>query len=135
LLGQIESYGNGTGAVVADMEAGLGTLTRMAEGSLDRVLLVVNPSVKSIEVAQRARQIIAERNIGAPIVVVANRLRDDADLARITEALDGLDSIAIPEDPAITTADIQARSPVDEAPDSPAVATIDELARSWSMRT
>lgn len=117
------------------MEAGLGTLTRMAEGSLDRVLLVVNPSVKSIEVAQRARQIIAERNIGASIVVVANRLRDDADLARITEALDGLDSIAIPEDLAITTADIQARSPVDEAPDSPAVATIDELARSWSMRT
>lgn len=113
------------------MEAGLGTLTRMAKDSLDRVLLVTNPSVKSLEVAQRARQIIVERNIGASMVVVANRLRDEADLAQITGALDGVDCIAIPEDPAIATADMLALSPVDAAPDSPAVKAIDALARSW----
>jgi CO dehydrogenase nickel-insertion accessory protein CooC1 len=117
------------------MEAGLGTLTRMAEGSLDRVLLVANPSVKSIEVARRARQIIVDRNIGASIVVVANRLRDEADLVQITGALDGVDHIAIPEDPAIATADRRALSPVDEAPHSPAVEAIAALARSWTHGT
>ncbi len=117
------------------MEAGLGTLTRMAEGSLDRVLLVANPSVKSIEVAQRARQIILDRKIGASMVVVANRLRDEADLAQITGALDGVEHIAILEDPAIATADIRALSPVDEAPDSLAIQVIDGLARSWTQGT
>lgn len=114
------------------MEAGLGTLTRMSEGSLDRILLVTNPSVKSIEVARRARQIADERNIGAALLVVANRLRDDTDLAQIVDALDGVDHIAIPEDPAVSAADMRARSPVDEAPDSPAVTAIASLARSWS---
>ena len=117
------------------MEAGLGTLTRMDEDSLDRVLLVANPSVKSIEVAQRARQIIADRKIGASIVVVANRLRHESDLAQITAALGGLDTVAIPEDPAIATADIRALSPVDEAPHSPAVEAIESLARSWTHST
>lgn len=114
------------------MEAGLGTIIRMREGSLDLVLLVVNPSAKSIEVAHRARQIIAERRITASILVVANRLRFEADLAQITSALPGLDLVAIPEDPAIGTADLQALSPVDAAPESPAVQAIAVLARSWS---
>jgi CO dehydrogenase nickel-insertion accessory protein CooC1 len=118
------------------MEAGLGTLTRMAEGSLDRVLLVTNPSVKSIEVARRARQVIADRNIGASIVVIANRLRGNGDLEQIVEALPGVDHIEILEDSAIATADIRALSPFDEAPQSQAVEAIDALARSWipSMR-
>ncbi len=117
------------------MEAGLGTLTRMAEGSLDRVLLVANPSVKSIEVAQRARQIIVDRNISTSMVVVANRLRDEDDLAQITGALDGVEHIAIPEDPAIAVADVRALSPMDDAPHSPAVTAIDRLARSWTQGT
>ena len=45
------------------MEAGVGTLTRMDEGSLDLALLVAEPSPKSIEVAGRAAQIIAELGI------------------------------------------------------------------------
>lgn len=65
------------------------------------------------------------------MVVIANRLRDEADLEQIADALPGLDIIAIPEDPAIGRADIQALSPVDEAPHSRAVEELGALARSW----
>lgn len=115
------------------MEAGLGTLSRMAEGSLDRVLLVVNPSVKSIDIAQRARQIIADRGIGAATVIIANRLRDEGDLTRITDALGGLDHIGIPEDPTIAEADMCGVSPVDATPMSPAVLAITRLAGLWTI--
>lgn len=114
------------------MEAGLGTLTRLANGSLDRILLVANPSVKSIEVARRAQKILVDRNIGAAITLVANRIRDEADLAQITGALTDVDHIAIPEDPTIADADIRARSPMDEAPESLAVEAIAALALSWT---
>ena len=51
LLGQLESDDR---IVIADMEAGAGTLTRMQAGSLDVAVLVVEPSTKSIDVPRRA---------------------------------------------------------------------------------
>ena len=40
-------------AVVCDLEAGVGTLTKMNDGAVDVVLVVVNPTAKSIEVGRR----------------------------------------------------------------------------------
>ena len=114
------------------MEAGLGTLTRMAEGALDRALLVVNPSVKSTEVARRAQEIIAERKIGAEITVIANRLRGERDLEEIRSALDSVEVVAVPEDLEIRMADVRGLSPADAAPDSPAVRAVVSLSRTWT---
>ncbi len=40
--------------VVADFEAGVGTLTRLSEQRVDTVVVVVEPTPKSVEVGQRA---------------------------------------------------------------------------------
>jgi CO dehydrogenase nickel-insertion accessory protein CooC1 len=130
LLGQLES---GRRAIVADMEAGLGMLTRMDEGSLDRALLVTDASPKSIEVTRRAREIIAERKITATTLVIANRVRGAADLEHVRLALGDVDLVAVPEDAEITRADFHGLSPVDAAPDSPAVQALTSLARSWTQ--
>jgi len=132
LLGQIESDHR---VVIADMEAGLGTLTRMKEDSLDRALLVLNPNLKSIEVARRAREIIAKRKITGSTLIVGNRLRGEEDVEQVHAALGDADLVAVPEDPAIRTADFQALSPVDAAPHSPAVQELVALARSWARPT
>jgi len=114
------------------MEAGLGILTRMREGSLDLALLVVNPSIKSTEVARRAREIIAERKISPDTLVVANRLRGEEDLEEVRAALGNGSLVAVPEDLEIGMADFRALSSVDAAPGSPAVQALASLARSWT---
>jgi CO dehydrogenase maturation factor len=124
LLGQLESHDR---IVIADMEAGAGTLTRMQAGSLDLALLVVEPSTKSIDVARRASEIIRERRIGM-LLVAANRVRDDVDVALIRESLPCVEIAAVPDDALITQADREGRSPVDTAPDAPAVRAVAELA-------
>ena len=113
------------------MEAGAGTLTRMSEASLDLALLVVEPSAKSIDVAQRSAAIIAEHKI-APTLVVANRVRDPRDLELIRAALPDREVAVVPEDAAISEADREGRSPVDTAPDSPGVQAIASLAARLS---
>ena len=109
------------------MEAGAGTLTRMAQGSLDVAVLVVEPSAKSMEVARRAAVIMRERMIGM-LVVAANRVRSVADLELIRSALPGVEILAVPDEPAIARADREARSPMDSAPDSPGVRAVLDLA-------
>lgn len=112
------------------MEAGIGTLARMGDGALDVVLLVVNPSEKSIEVARRAREIILSRKIAGNSLVVANRLRDGTDLELLREALASAEMVAVPEDPEVRHADIRGMSPVDSVPTPPAVEAIGVLGRS-----
>ncbi len=114
--------------MIADFEAGVGTLTRMAQASVDAILVVVEPTPKSIEVAQRAIALAAERGIG-PVVVVANRVGGQDDLARVRAAL-RQDVAVIPEDPAILDADRDGAAPLDRSPGSPGVRAIASVARS-----
>src|SRR5437016_775194 len=111
------------------MEAGAGTLTRMHEGSLDIALLIVEPSAKSIDVARRAQAIIAERHIGLSLIV-ANRVQDAEDFALVRGSFPGLEVIAIREDPSVSQADRNARSPVDFPFKSPAVQAVGAVGRS-----
>jgi len=120
LLGRLES---GDRVVIADMEAGAGTLTRMPEGCLDLALLVTEPSPKSIEVARRSLAIITERKLG-PAMVVASKVRDESDIQMIRSALGVDEVLVVPEDPAVLAADRDGVSPLDSAPDSPAVSAI-----------
>jgi CO dehydrogenase nickel-insertion accessory protein CooC1 len=124
LLGSVESTGR---TVVSDFEAGIGTLTRMADGAVDVVVVLVEPMVKSIEVAVRAAALARERKVPR-IVVVANRVRDAEDLDRIRAALPDVDLVMVPDDPAIIDADRAGVAPLDHSPDSPAVAALISLA-------
>ena len=94
LLREIEGGGR---TVLGDLEAGIGVLSRMEKGSLDVVLVVANPTPKSIEVARRAVETAVAREIR--VLVVANRVADDEDLEAISGVLGEHDIVVVPEDP------------------------------------
>lgn len=113
--------------VIADLEAGIGTLTRVSEGAIDVAVLVAEPSAKSLDVAERARDLAAERGIER-VLLVANRIRDPADLDAVTDRLPGLDVVAVPDDPVIDRGDRDGLAPLDLDPDAPAVRALVSLA-------
>jgi CO dehydrogenase maturation factor len=105
--------------VLGDLEAGVGVLSRMEPGRVDIVLVVANPTAKSIEVARRAIDTAAARD--SRVLVLANRVRDERDLDAIREALGDHEIVAIPEDPAIARADMEGRAPMDVDGSGPGV--------------
>ncbi len=113
--------------VVADLEAGVGTLTRLGDAGVDLVLIVVEPTPKSVEVGCRAADLVADKALGRT-VVVASRIRSDDDLTMITKAFPDHEVVPIPDDPAIVQADRNGVAPLDSAPDAPAVQALVRLA-------
>lgn len=128
MLGEIEAGGTARRVVLADMEAGLGTLTRMAEGHVDCVLVVAEPMPKALEVARRAVVLARGRGVGQ-VVVLANRVRGSQGLALVREAFPGEEILVIPEDRAIEDADREGVAPIDAAPDAPGVRALAAVAR------
>ncbi len=123
LLGELEGDGR---IVLCDMEAGIGTVARVQPGQLDVLVVVAEPSAKAIDVASRAAAIGASR---ARVMVVANRVREPADLEAIQAALGDHELIVVPEDPVIARADRDGLAPIDVDPDSPGVRALLELAQ------
>jgi CO dehydrogenase maturation factor len=117
----------GDAIVLADLEAGIGTLTRLRDESVDAVLIVVEPTPKSMEVGARAYGLVVEKEV-AQVVVVANRVRGDDDIARVQAAFPGADVVAVPDDPAIVAADRAGVAPLDRSADAPAVVALMGLA-------
>lgn len=113
--------------VIADLEAGIGTLTRMRPEGVDAVLIVVEPTPKSLEVAERAAGIAREKHLGR-LVIVANRVRGHDDLARVRAVFSEDELVAVPDDPRIVEADRKGVAPLDLAPDAPAVEALVALA-------
>jgi CO dehydrogenase maturation factor len=122
MLSELDSAGR---TVLGDLEAGVGVLSRMAPGSIDVVLVVANPTAKSIEVARRATQTPAARE--GRVVVVANRVRNDDDLALIRDALGEYEIVTIPEDAVIASADAEGVAPLDLDDAAPGVQAIISL--------
>lgn len=121
LLRELE---DGDRTVICDLEAGLGTLSRLQPGNADVVLVVANPSAKALEVARRAVEIAADKT---ELIVLANRVRDDRDLETIREVIPDRELIVIPEDPSIAMADRDGLAPIDLDPDSPGVLALAAL--------
>lgn len=121
LFGEVDSENR---IVICDMEAGVGPIAR--QGRADLVVVVAEPSVKSIDVASRAAGAAAAA--GADVIVVANRVRDEADLEAIRAELGEHELVVVPEEPAIAAADEQGRAPIDVAPSSPGVMALARLA-------
>lgn len=113
--------------VIADLEAGIGTLTRLPDGAIDVVVIVVEPTPRSLDVGVRAHELALSRGVGR-VVVVANRVADDADRDRVAAALGGLELVEIPHDTAVADAERDGLAPMDVAAGSPAVTALVELA-------
>jgi len=112
--------------VICDLEAGLGTITRLAPGNADAVLVVANPSAKALEVARRAVEAASDKT---EVIVLANRVRDEYDLDAIRAVLgEDRELIVIPEDPSIALADRDGLAPIDLDEDSPGVTALVALA-------
>lgn len=127
MLGEIETVGLPERVVLADLEAGLGTLSRLEEGHVDYLLVMAEPSPKALEVARRAVDMAHERKL-AHILVVANRIRNEADLEKVRQFFPGEEIQVVPEDRAIEDADKQAKAPVDAAAGSPGIQAYEALA-------
>lgn len=117
----------GSSLVIADLEAGIGTLTRLQSETIDIVVVVVEPTPRSIEVAHRAIELARQRAQGR-VVVVANRVTCDDDVERVSVALPGAEIVVVPDDAAVMDADRRGVSPLDSAPGSPAVVALEGLA-------
>jgi len=126
LLGQLARPGRD---VIADFEAGLGTVLRLDGNPVDVVVIVVEPTVKSLEVGRRAAESVREGRLGR-VVVTANRVRSSEDEARVRAAFPGLDPVMVPDDPAIAAAERHGMAPLDAAPDAPGVRALVGLAES-----
>ena len=123
LLRELEA---GDDIVIGDLEAGVGTVFRLPEDAADVVLVVAQPTAKSIEVARRAVETAAAK---VPrVVVVANRVRSDDDLAVIQETLGEHEIVVVPDDPAIAEADREGRAPIDVDDEAPGVRAVVALA-------
>jgi len=106
--------------VVADFEAGLGTVMRLDGQPIDVVVVVVEPTAKSLDVGRRAAELVRESGMGR-VVVSANRVRDEEDRARVLAAFPDVDVFFVPDDPAIVAAERRGLAPLDNAPQAPAV--------------
>lgn len=124
LLGQLASPER---VVVADFEAGLGTVMRLDGRPVDVVVVVVEPTPKSLEVGRRAADVVRESRLGR-LVVMANRVRDADDAARVAAAFPGMDPVLVPDDEEIVRAERRGVAPLDAAPDSAAVRALVGLA-------
>ena len=112
--------------VIGDLEAGLGTVLRLEPGQADLVLVVAQPTAKSLDVAARALRVAAG---GTPAIVVANRVRGEDDVALIREALGAEhELVEVPDDPVIAQADRDGTAPIDAAEESDGVRAIVALA-------
>lgn len=113
--------------MVADMEAGIGTLTRLGERAVDHAVVVLEPTPRSIDVARRAVAVAAERKCGQ-VIIVANKLTGDDDRARVADAFSGLPIVWVPQDATVDEADRLGLSPCDVDSGSPAVTALASIA-------
>lgn len=91
------------------------------------VLVVVEPSAKSLLTARRLSRLSLDRDHPRRIVAVANKVREDGDVDLIARRT-GLDVVgAIPWDEALAEAEQKMAAPIDMAPDSAAVQAVESL--------
>ena len=118
---------------ILDTEASPEHLSRGTARYADAMLTVVEPYFKSLETARRmtalARDLGLER-----VALVANKVRDERELEAVRQFAEQNDleiAAVIPFDPSLPDAERARSSPLDFAPDSPAVEAIGKLTREY----
>jgi CO dehydrogenase maturation factor len=100
--------------VVMDMEAGVEHLGRATSGSVNALIIIVNPGQRSRVAADKIRQL--GQDIGIKnIVVIGNRIRNDADREVIRESMKDYEILGfVPEMEEIAEADRNGRRAFDD---------------------
>ena len=100
----------------------------------DALIIVVEPTIKSIATAVRLSSLQKSKWDYSEIVAVVNRVSEPGDAAMV-EVRTGLTVIgAIPLDPAVAAADRLGLAPLDVAPNSPFVESVDALVSACVLR-
>src|SRR5919109_3897970 len=115
---------------ILDTEASPEHLSRGTARYADALYAVVEPYYKSLETGRRMAFLAQDLGL-EHVALIANKVRDEQELAAVREFADrhGLELAGVvPFDEQLPEAERAAASPLDFAPDSPAVAAIAALA-------
>jgi CO dehydrogenase maturation factor len=97
--------------VILDMEAGVEHLGRATASAVNKLIVVVEPGQRSLEVAQRIRQLAADiglKNIG----LVGNKIRKEADREFLLQHMPGIPFLGfLPYDSRIVECDLSGAPP------------------------
>lgn len=110
--------------VLMDMEAGVEHLGRATSGSVDALVVVVNPGARSRAAAEQINKL--GKDIGIKnIVILGNRIRDEKDESLIKEAFANYPILGfLPEIEEIVEADREGRRPFDDINEAPQEITV-----------
>jgi CO dehydrogenase maturation factor len=105
--------------VLMDMEAGVEHLGRATSGSVDALVVVVNPGARSRNAANKIKKLGEDIGI-KNIVVIGNRVRGPEDEELIRSSLPGFEIVGfIPENDEIVSADRQGHRPFENIQTAP----------------
>ena len=105
--------------VLMDMEAGIEHLGRATSGSVDALVIVVNPGARSRVAAEKIRKLGSDIGI-KKIVVLGNRVRNEEDEELIRASLADFEIVGfLPEHDEIVEADRHGRRPFDDINTAP----------------
>ena len=97
--------------VIMDMEAGIEHLGRGTAQGVDRLVIVVEPGRRSIETAEKVRQLTTDLGLRR-VVAVGSKVRNPQQEDFLRNNLDGIPLIGIiPFSEEIATADLESRPP------------------------
>lgn len=104
-------------------------LSRGTGRHVGRIVAVLEPYYRSMETARNV--VLLATELGVPeVVVVANKVRDEADRTAITDfcRAHGMRLVGeVPYDPSLADVERRGAAPIDAAAGSPAVVAIEQL--------
>ena len=101
--------------VILDMEAGIEHLGRGTAGTVDKLIVVVEPGRRSIETAVNIEKLAAEIGL-QHVAVVGNKVRNQSDREFLISSLPGFQFLGfIPYDQAVVDADLANQSLLDSS--------------------
>jgi len=115
--------------VIMDMEAGLEHLGRGTARRFDSMLVVLDPTIKSIDTLKRVVSLAEQIDI-SEVLAVGNKIEDEKGRVLIREAAETIGipvACYIPYDPAIYSADLLGKAPLEYDEHSPAINALKSL--------
>lgn len=115
--------------IIVDFEAGLEHLGRGTAKGIDLMLVITEPSQKSLDLCLKIINLSKKLGI-INIYLIANKISDDSQLSSIKQKIENWEVPlyhSISFDQEIVKADLNGKSPIDFAPDSKAVKEIKNL--------
>jgi len=102
--------------VILDMEAGVEHLGRATAQAVNKLIVVVEPGQRSLEVAQKIRQLAGDIGL-KNLALVGNKIRGEGDRKFLLEKMPDLPFLGfIAYDPKIVEADLSGTPPYEENP-------------------